>query len=67
MQGSLTGHHFARGDTWLLLHRDPGLPHTRTAAAHGCIWTEVSILIGKLLHQAFLPDGSRGGWGGGCC
>lgn len=38
------------------------LPHTCTAAVNGCIWTELSVLIGKLLCQAFYPMVS-GGWG----
>lgn len=46
---------------------DPWLPHTCTAAAHGCVWMELSVLIGKLLCQAFylmVPGGWCGGGGG---
>lgn len=45
------------------ISRDPRRdPHTCTAALHDCIWTELSILIGKLLRQAFYLM-VAGGWG----
>lgn len=50
--------------TFPRLRRDPCLHHTGTAAVHNCIWTELSILIGKLLRQAFYLM-APGGWGGG--